>query len=314
MRNIEYEENLLVQCDTFGQALSECKKTYTEADIEDMCCDWICYDPSIVFESDCPKTKRVFEAVATKNYKLLLQFDVDDDIWLHAIDIHTDAYLVCPNKSEEFAMRAIQTNPFAIQHIENSTYEMWMKVVGKSSYFFYHAPEHMKDEELCTFAVKSDGNAITSVPKSILTDDLIMLAVKTNAWAISLIDDLSLDMFLVSQEYFSDVIKHVKNQTYEMCISSINKRPDNILWINEQTEELCWLALKQDPRTILVIRKPTEDMLIYATNNIPISLFSEEVLKMIINVAPHLIKLIADRSEMLAWTVLEYDKNLIEYI
>ena len=60
------------------------------------------------------------------------------------------------------------------------------------------------------------------------------------------------------------MIKHVENQTPELCLEAVWRTPSAIKYVKNQTPELCLEAIKLDPWCIQHIREQTEELCLAA--------------------------------------------------
>lgn len=276
MRDKETEKLLREELDSdidFMVFVEECRKqlSYDENDIEDLCYQYISeHDVSIILEPGFPQSKRILEKVAIRHYNYLDKLEVDDNIWLVAIEYNCDAYSLYPNPSEEFTMAAIELNPYILKHIKEPTRDMMIMALSIDGNLLEHVPMSMRDEELCFVAVKSQGTAIDQVPEKEMSEEMMMTAIKTTPKSIMYIPYPTMEMCMLALEKAPDfILCYVKNPPDGFIEEAVKRWYWNIKCVENPSEELCWLALQNNPWAINCLPNPSEEMLAYVGAKYP---------------------------------------------
>ena len=167
--------------------------------------------------------------------------------------------------TDEICTLAVEQNPFAIEYVphEYLTKELCISAVKRIGLALKYIHSYYLDTNICIIAIKQNGNAIKYVPNRYLTKELCILALEQNCSAIKYMDNCYLDEELCTiavkqdgnaikyhfiKKFLTDKIyklavqnnglalKHIKNQTEEICILAITQNRDAIQYVNLKTE------------------------------------------------------------------------------
>ena len=131
----------------------------------------------------------------------------------------------------ELVTLVVSQRGFAIQYVENPTYEMRLAAVTQNGDALQFIGEEDQSEEICLTAVRQTGYALKNV--AIQTPQICLEAVTQN----------------------SEAFQFVKEQDHEICFTAVSKDGWLLKLVNEQTPAICIAAVKNVPSVIVLVDK-----------------------------------------------------------
>ncbi len=179
-----------------------------------------------------------------------------------AVEADGDTIQYLPaNQRKEYALMAIKSNPFAIQHIDNPSYELQKVAVSKNGMSlkfmrdikpmiarlaisttpesFVYAGQCLTPEDYIT-PLRVDGMLLRFIPKKLITKEMTLAAVEQNGLALQyLVPDMC---------------------PLEVCNKAIESDPRAIQWVVNTTKQQQLMAVKTDGLLIRFINCPDSDV------------------------------------------------------
>lgn len=179
------------------------------------------------------------------------------DMCVKVLEIDVKAFSIIPQRylDNELCLKYLKIYPQLINKIHNPTDEMCMEVSTTMPSFLSKVknielldgvdpikiiksnPLHIKNivsptYEMFLEAVKGNGNLLHLVPSQMVTDELNMAAIKQNG----------------------NAIKHVINQTKELCFESLKQDPNNLQYILIKDMEIYRFMINLNVNNIQLIQ------------------------------------------------------------
>ena len=173
-----------------------------------------------------------------KNHELLMdKFDtLSDDVQVWFASTYPKEIDLIKNPCEEIAVIQVRNNPMMIKNILNPSEEMQIAVVQSNGLLF---SEIKNPTESCAYAaVEQNGYALSLIPESLRTNEVVMKAVSSAP----------------------RIILSVKNPSEEAVCEAVRREPQIIGLIQQiapVSDETQVLAVSIDPSAVLSLRNPS---------------------------------------------------------
>jgi len=113
------------------------------------------------------------------------------------------------------------------------------------------------DDELCMLAVQQNGWALQYVKEQTL--ELCKLAVQQNEYALYYVKKQTPELCELAVQKNGFALEYVKEQTPEICKLAVQEIGYALEYVKEQTPELCMLAVQKDGLALEFVKEQTPE-------------------------------------------------------
>jgi len=173
--------------------------------------------------------------------------DMSNEFWIDITMKNGLALQYVLNPTYELQKMAVTQNPFAIQFVLNQTEELCTIAIRENGRVLRYITN--PSDNICKLAVQRDGYAIQDVERSMITQDILELAIKQNPHVLSYVVDmpdiLTEDLIKMAVKKLGISIIYVRNPSEELACLAVGQNGRNLRHISNQTEKICEIALQQ---------------------------------------------------------------------
>ena len=190
------------------------------------------------------------------------------DLCLAAVNQNGGALYYVKNQTNKIAEVAVRADPSIFPYVKDKT-DAITKIAIKADGLNIAYVEN-RTAELALMAVKQNGMALKYIMIN-KTREVCLEAVKQNGHAIRYIDILDDEIVKIAIDNDPSIFGYISvtNMTPELRKEVVSKRPMQLKHIPEQTDELCLIALNKDINAIDVIRDPTLVVCLFVAKHTP---------------------------------------------
>jgi hypothetical protein len=132
-------------------------------------------------------------------------------------DLSKDGLLIkyIANQTPDMCSIAVNQNPLAILHVTSPTEELWLSAVSKESYLFRSARN--PSNALCWAALKSDPQLLFYMQEQ-ATEEMCLFAVKSDGLLLKFVKNKTDKICKEAIKNNTESLKFIKNPSSELCI------------------------------------------------------------------------------------------------
>lgn len=165
------------------------------------------------------------------------------------------------NQTEDNCLEAVTQDGLQLKQVVNQTFKICLKAVRQNGKALRYVNEEFKTEKMCLEAVTQNGSAFKYVPEQLKTENMCLTAIEepNEPTLRHLIDRYKPN--INSSPYKMNANLPLQHEVTKLCLKlSDTKNESPLKHMKNQTEELCKIAIKRNACSLKFVKKITVDI------------------------------------------------------